>query len=98
MDGIAGGMTLSLRRGLAQNSSHEAPIVAPQRASRIVPRITFNPSGDAYGRNSFLVPVQDLAHYHGPEAHSLVALAALPASTTIPHQDLYQLQCSSTLV
>jgi hypothetical protein len=74
VDGIAGGMTLSLKRGLAQNSSHEAPIAAPQRASRIVPQITFNPLGDAYGRNSFLVPVQDLARYHGPEAHMSVGL------------------------
>jgi hypothetical protein len=91
-------MTLNLRRGPAQNSSHEAPISVPQIASRIVPQITLNPSGDAYGRNSFLVPVQDFAHYHEPDPHRLVALAALSESTIIPHQDLYQLQYSSKSV
>lgn len=91
----AGGMTLNLRRGLVQNSSQEAPIAAPQIASRIVPQITLNPSDDFYGRNSFLVPAQGHAHYHEPDPHRLVTLAA---STTFPRQDLYQLQCSSKLV
>ena len=91
-------MTLNLRRGLIQNSSQEAPIAAPQIASRIVPQITLNPSDDFYGGNSFLVPAQNHAHYHEPDPHRLVTLAALSASTTVPHQDLYQLQCSSKLV
>lgn len=91
-------MTLNRRRDLVQNSSHEAPIAGPQIAFRIVLQITLNPLDDFCGGNSFLVPAQDLAHYHEPDPYGLVTLAALSASTTVPRQDLSQVQCSSKLV